>query len=380
MALAKEHQLAPAIRSQESPYHHNKAAKPAASGAEELLELRKRDRSAFCSSHRPSSSVVEPVVLFTTYFAPNSATTMSWKKPRTKSTALVGGNYPLPNMLPKSNWRLGSTFDGKPSGMLPGPNSSFERLEDKIIKAPNSSPSLLHKQNHNDVLISDTAAATRPQQEESFLEEPKQESSQNKGTANPSSIKHLSGSMEDTTFSSIDHQTSNASYCHKDDESSVSLRFRSYQAENWTGKFEELLDFRLKHGHCLVPYTFTENSSLAEWVKRQRYQYKLKNEGKHSALSEDRIAALEALGFVWNSHDAAWEERWKELHVYKNINSNCNVPSRYVLNPQLAVWVKRQRRQYTFYSSGKSSTMTPYRIEKLEKIGFAWDGRKPENY
>ena len=372
MALAEEH------GSQESPYHHNKAAKPAASGAEELLEPRKRDRSAFCSSHGPSSSVVGPVVLFkTSCSTPNSTTTMSWKKPRTKSsTTPVGGDCPLPNMLPKSNWRhLGSTFDGNPSGMLPGSNRSFERWEDKRIKTPNLRTSLLHKRNNNDGIFSATAAATRPQQEAPFLEESKQES-QYKETANSSTIKHLSGSMEDTTFSSIDHQASDASYCHKDHESSVSLRFRSYQAENWTGKFEELLDFRLKHGHCLVPYVFTENSSLAEWVKRQRYQYKLKNEGKHSALSEDRIAALEALGFVWNSHDAAWEERWKELHVYKNINSNCNVPSKYVLNLQLAVWVKRQRRQYIFHSSGKPSTMTPYRIEKLEKIGFAWDGRR----
>jgi hypothetical protein len=392
MVLAKEQRLAPAIGSQESPYHHNNSAMiQAASGAEEVLARpRKRDH-VFCSSqHHPSSAAGGPVLgsWFTACSTPTS--NMSWKKPRT--TTPFGGNYPLPNMLPNRNWRLGSTTfeDGRASGMwLPGSNSC-ELLEDKRNKTPHSSPELLlHQQNNNkdDALIyaaTATAAATRPQQEASFLEEPKEEESQKEVTAISSTIKHLSVSMEDTTFSSIDqHQTSNASYyCHKDDESlkddgssSVVLRFRSFQAENWTGKFEELLDFRLKHGHCLVPYVFAENSSLAEWVKRQRHQYKLKDEDKHSALSEDRIEALETIGFVWNSHDAVWEERWKELHMYENINSNCNAPSRYVLNPQLAVWVKRQRRQYKFNSSGKPSTMTPYRVEKLDKIGSAWDGR-----
>ena len=384
MVLAKEYQLAPTIEFQESPYHHNKEAKPAASsGAEEVLVPRKRDR-AFCRSfHHPSSSA-GPVLLLMTCSNPNS--TLSWKKQRTKKLStnpLFGGNnYPL----------AGSTFDGRPSGLLSG-SDSCELLRDEIIQMPHSSsPGLLvlPLQNNEDDLIAAAATATaastataaaspqQQQQEASFLEEPKQES-QDKGTANSCTIKHLSVSMDDTTFRSIDHQTSNASDCRKDGESSASLRFRSYQAENWTGKFEELLDFRLKRGHCLVPYMFGENSSLAEWVKRQRHQYKLKNEGKHSALSEDRIEALETIGFVWNSHDAIWEERWKELCIYKDINSNCNVPSKYLLNPQLAVWVKRQRRQYKFFSSGKLSTMSPCRIEKLEAIGFAWDGRKPEN-
>jgi hypothetical protein len=159
---------------------------------------------------------------------------------------------------------------------------------------------------------------------------------------------------------------------------SKKMRFRSHQAENWTEKFEELLDFRLKNGHCLVPNAFKENPSLAEWVKRQRYQNKIKNEGKHSTMSDDRITALEKLSFVWNSHDAVWEERLKELNAFKAIFNDCSVPSNYAPNTQLAIWVKRQRRQYKFFTKGDSSTMTPYRIDRLNELGFAWDGRKPK--
>eukprot|EP00934_Nitzschia_sp_Nitz4_P000111 Nitzschia sp. Nitz4//scaffold122_size67431//3874//4860//NITZ4_006080-RA/size67431-augustus-gene-0.55-mRNA-1//-1//CDS//3329534388//111//frame0 len=156
-------------------------------------------------------------------------------------------------------------------------------------------------------------------------------------------------------------------------------RFRSHQAENWMEKYEELLDFRLKNGHCLVPNAFKENPSLAEWVKRQRYQFKLRRLGRHSTMSNDRIAALEKLGFVWNSHDQVWEERLKELKAYNLAFGNCEVPSNYPANPQLAIWVKRQRRQYKFFAEGKPSTMSSYRIETLERLGFTWCARKSKS-
>ena len=156
------------------------------------------------------------------------------------------------------------------------------------------------------------------------------------------------------------------------------VRFRSHQAESWMEKYEELLDFRLKSGHCLVPNQYSENPSLAEWVKRQRYQYKLKGMGKHSSMSDDRVIALEKLGFVWNSHDAVWEERLKELKLYKNVFGNTNVPSKYEANPQLAIWIKRQRRQFKFLTESKPSTMTQSRVEKLREINFSWSGRKPK--
>jgi hypothetical protein len=156
------------------------------------------------------------------------------------------------------------------------------------------------------------------------------------------------------------------------------VRFRSHQAESWMEKYEELLDYRLKSGDCLVPNQFPQNPSLAEWVKRQRYQYKLKCMGQHSSMSDDRIAALEKLGFVWNSHDAVWEERLVELKQYRSMFGDTNVPSSYESNPKLAIWVKRQRRQYKFLKEGKPSTMTPYRVTRLSEIEFSWSGRKPK--
>jgi hypothetical protein len=163
---------------------------------------------------------------------------------------------------------------------------------------------------------------------------------------------------------------------NKTEESSGNVRFREYQAEIWSEKFEDLCEFRRFYGHCHVPHTYERNAPLAQWVKRQRYQYKLKLEGKRSTLSDERVRLLNKIGFIWNSHDAVWEERWNELLQYKRLHGHCVVPSNYEKNPQLAVWVKRQRRQYKFYCEDKPTSMTPERITKLEKLGFAWDCRK----
>jgi hypothetical protein len=154
-----------------------------------------------------------------------------------------------------------------------------------------------------------------------------------------------------------------------------SSRFRDYQAEQWTEKFEELCAFVKKNGHCQVPHGYPENQSLARWTKRQRYQYKLKSEGKPSTMTDDRIAALNALGFVWNSHGAVWEERLNEIKEYKRQNGHCNVPSQYDENQKLATWVKCQRRQYKLFVASKRSNMTVERVNRLQGMGFVWEIR-----
>lgn len=159
------------------------------------------------------------------------------------------------------------------------------------------------------------------------------------------------------------------------EDGSTSKRFRPYQAGQWAEKFEELCQYREKTGHCLVPHTFSENLPLARWVKRQRYQYKLMKEEKPSTMTEERVIALDNIGFVWDSQGAAWGERLTELKDFREVYMHCNVPSNYSENPQLATWVKCQRRQYKLHLEGKPSNMTPQRISELEILGFEWELR-----
>jgi len=154
------------------------------------------------------------------------------------------------------------------------------------------------------------------------------------------------------------------------------VKFRAYQAENWTEKFEELLRFRKENGHCLVPNSHPENPSLAQWTKRQRYQYKLKKDMKRSTITDERVRALDEAGFVWDSHKAVWSERLEELKEFKKDHRHCNVPSRYKPNHQLAIWVKRQRRQWKNKLDLLPNCMTDERQLALKAVGFVWDMKK----
>lgn len=156
-------------------------------------------------------------------------------------------------------------------------------------------------------------------------------------------------------------------------------RFRDYQSCQWSVRFHELQLFRRLKGHCCVPHGYPENPVLARWVKRQRYQYKLRAEGKPSTMTIERINALERIGFVWDSHGAGWMERYNELQEYAKKYGSCNVSSSYISfhGSQLSSWVKCQRRQYKMFKEGSATNMTADRIAKLERIGFEWELRRP---
>jgi hypothetical protein len=70
---------------------------------------------------------------------------------------------------------------------------------------------------------------------------------------------------------------------------------------------------------------------------------------------------------------SAWEDRLSELADYRKIHVHCNVPTSYSENNQLGIWVSNQRRDYNKHRQEKTSpTMTTYRIQALESLGFEW--------
>jgi hypothetical protein len=92
-------------------------------------------------------------------------------------------------------------------------------------------------------------------------------------------------------------------------------------------------------------------------------------------MTPERLEALQALGFTWDSHSVAWYERWQELAKFKQRYGHPSVPKQYPENRKLAIWVKCQRRQYKLYASGQCSNMTPDRIEHLNSLGFVFNPR-----
>ena len=131
--------------------------------------------------------------------------------------------------------------------------------------------------------------------------------------------------------------------------------------EAWEENFLELQRFREEHGHCKVPEGYPQNPQLAVWVKTQR------NDFKDGKLSENKIARLEELGFVWDIFEEGWKENFLELKRFQEEHGHCKVPHKYPKSPQLSVWVSNQRKDF------KKGDLSEDRIARLEELGFVWD-------
>jgi hypothetical protein len=127
---------------------------------------------------------------------------------------------------------------------------------------------------------------------------------------------------------------------------------------SWEAGFAALTRFKAREGHCRVLSTHVEDGfRLGGWVRYQR--------GNLDEIDKERRRRLEALGFVWDPHEAAWEHAFACLRAYKAREKHCRVPDRYIENGfRLGQWVGVQR-------SGKQQ-MSAERKRRLDKIGFVW--------
>ncbi|CAJ1941097.1 unnamed protein product [Cylindrotheca closterium] len=155
--------------------------------------------------------------------------------------------------------------------------------------------------------------------------------------------------------------------------------YNRHQDNRWVEHYQALLRYKSKHGNCHVPQNYQEDPGLARWARRQRHQYKLKRQNLKSSMSTERQVMLEQAGFVADPQMDSWEIRRQDLEEYKRKYGDCNVPARYTENPALATWVKRQRRAYKRFQSGKpGSRLCKERFVILSRMEFVWK-RRNEN-
>jgi len=145
----------------------------------------------------------------------------------------------------------------------------------------------------------------------------------------------------------------------------------------WEAYFQMLQEFQEVHGHCQVPQNYSVNDhKLGSWVRSQRAQYKKFQDGKDTPMTQERIDALEKIGFVWKLQKG-WEAQFQLLQEFQKEHGHCQVPRNHsVNNIKLGRWVSNQRVQYKNLKDGRSSSMTHERIDQLNSIGFDWS--KPQ--
>jgi hypothetical protein len=156
-------------------------------------------------------------------------------------------------------------------------------------------------------------------------------------------------------------------------------RTNSIRAESWNEKFEQLVSFKKKYGHVNVPQYPTKEiqescPQLSNFCRnlRNQYRYLQNDETRHlSFLTQDRIERLESIGFVWSSHEAAWNCKYEELVKFWKKKGHTHVPSKWGESPDLRNWVGYQRLRYKA-ENNKFKPLTSRQIELLECIDFRW--------
>lgn len=69
----------------------------------------------------------------------------------------------------------------------------------------------------------------------------------------------------------------------------------SVRESNWNDRYKELLEFKKKHGHCMVPREYEDTPGLGQWVATQRYQHTTRK------LKDERFEKLHAIDFQWDA-------------------------------------------------------------------------------
>jgi hypothetical protein len=142
----------------------------------------------------------------------------------------------------------------------------------------------------------------------------------------------------------------------------------------WETQFARLAAYKAARGDCGVPQGWAEDPGLGSWVNTQRmYKKKLDRGEPTQGMTAERMAKLEALGFVWDQKEAAWETQLARLAAYKVVHGDCNVPQGWA-EDRLGSWVNTQRRLKRKLDRGEPSKgMMAERVAKLEALGFDWE-------
>mmetsp|Transcript_7448 Transcript_7448/g.14570 ORF Transcript_7448/g.14570 Transcript_7448/m.14570 type:complete len:527 (+) Transcript_7448:120-1700(+) len=141
-------------------------------------------------------------------------------------------------------------------------------------------------------------------------------------------------------------------------------------------RLQALLEFKEKYGHCkveekrsknkIVKANSPEEDLLGSWCSHVRCG--------RITINDEQRRQLDEIGFHWEKKNERvvreWHEMFDRLAAYKDRFGDTYVPFEWEEDKKLAEWVNTQRK---YFSKGK---MKDDRKEKLDSIGFAWQGLK----
>ena len=153
----------------------------------------------------------------------------------------------------------------------------------------------------------------------------------------------------------------------------LGMRWDSMATVVWNRYYQACVEYKDKYGDLSPARTFiTDNGiHLGSWIANLRT---CRRSGiKNGYLTDERVAALDKLGMVWEVHDFVFEKFYYSAVRYVEEHGDLDVPSRYV-DPdgnRRGVWIDKNRKYYR----EKNPNLTAEEIERLNSIGMMWEKR-----
>jgi hypothetical protein len=155
------------------------------------------------------------------------------------------------------------------------------------------------------------------------------------------------------------------------------------RSRTFDDRFGQLLEYKLKHGHCNVPHRSKngEYGSLGNWCSRVRHSYKKiqNNQQPSYKLSNENIESLTDAGFKWSlrNRSTSFDDRFGQLLEYKLKHGHCNVPQQRSKNGQhdpLGGWCSQVRQSYKKIQNNQTpnNKLSKENIKSLTDAGFKW--------
>ncbi|CAB9512325.1 helicase [Seminavis robusta] len=142
----------------------------------------------------------------------------------------------------------------------------------------------------------------------------------------------------------------------------------------WQRMYDQLLQFKEKHGHVNVPRLDADPNPLEKWVGAQRLKH------TRDQLSKERVQKLESVGFIWKFQAKKSQEEWnkmfnmlKQCQIVREDGNSSFQPS--LLGgtdaSSLSRWIQRQKEKY------KSHKLEVGRELLLRRLNFNFPERPP---
>jgi uncharacterized protein YbgA (DUF1722 family) len=130
---------------------------------------------------------------------------------------------------------------------------------------------------------------------------------------------------------------------------------------DWNRQYEQLVKFKRKNGHCMVPFKCEQDKSLGKWVSKQRTSH------RNNKIRLDRKTLLNEIGFAWKADsNKLWNQQYEKLLEFKRENGHCRVPQSYEQHKTLGQWVAKQRNLHV------NNKIRQDRKRILDEIEFVW--------